>query len=153
MNHVYIKNKNGDYEIVKLSFYFSQIYEGVMDLVGKIKTPSALHLLFWILVNMKEDNLVILRKQEKKTFIRECASGGGSKYAISTVSKAVQILKDNDVLISKNIEGERLGTYAVNPIYFWRTGSQEERKEYIVNLLKFKKYKLEDEENRVRDKR
>jgi hypothetical protein len=145
---VYLREGEREFRKLDVSFQFAQVYSSVMKVVSKVTSTSSLHLLFWIISKMNNDNIVVLRKNEKLDFIFDCQQNGGNKYSLSTVSKSIRILVDADILISHNLKNERLGAYIVNPMYFWKGGNQDDRSETIVNTLEFKKF-IEDENNRI----
>ncbi len=120
---------------------FTQVYSNAFGAISKITAVSALHLLFWIISKMSDENFISLRKTEKLDFIAECVSSSGKRYTVSAVNKAIKILQDNDLIISHNEEKERRGRYIVNPIYFWKTGDQKARIEYIKEINYYLKLK------------
>jgi len=120
---------------------FTQVYSNAFGVISKITAVSALHLLFWIISKMSDENFISLRKAEKLDFIAECVSSSGKRYTVSAVNKAIKILQDNDLIISHNEEKERRGRYIVSPIYFWKTGDQKARIEYIKEIDYYLKLK------------
>ena len=148
MGHVYQQNDKGEYVKLDLSFCFTQVYKNAYKVISKLKTASSLHLLFWVITNMDEYNTVKLRKKEKLKFSIDYRLQNRNLYSISTINKAIKDLVENDILVSQSIENERLGSYTVNPIYFWIGENQNERKQFIIETLKFKQIK-KNEENRI----
>jgi len=137
---VYLK-EGDEYRKVDVRSQFIQVYINSLDVLSRVTAPSALHLLFWAISNMNERNIVKIRKDDKLEFIYEVFKGGGVKYSLSTVNKALRMLSDNNILISHNTNNERSGVYFINPIYFWKGSDQSERKQFIADTIEFIKHK------------
>jgi hypothetical protein len=144
MKDVHLKDLEGNYKKINVSTQFSQLYSDALEVVSKVTTPSALHLLFWVLGRMNDMNIVALRKNEKLEFIFDCHSSGGVKYSVSAVNKAIGILKEKKVIMSWNNDKERIGMYLVNPRYFWKGKDQKQRLEYIVDTDYYNKIKANE---------
>ena len=56
---------------------FVQRYVSATDVIFKIHSPCAMHLLEWILNEMNEWNLFTMTRADKKRFAVECAIKGG----------------------------------------------------------------------------
>ena len=108
---------------------FVQTYSGVEEVLYKIRSVCALHLLQWVLWKMNKYNTVTLTRVDKKQFIYK----SGNKYSISGVNKGLAALKEVGIIISTNewlerpkdgkLIKTRTGMYYINPHYFWKNPS------------------------------
>lgn len=124
---------------------FVQVYSGVNEIICKINSLCAMQLLYWIMERMNKYNTFSLNKVDKQMFIYD----SGGKYSISGVSKALAVLKKNNIIASTNEwidkEGKmmktRNGMYYVNPNYFWKNPKKNSRIEMIKTLELEKQFK------------
>ena len=117
---------------------FVQKYNGVENIIYAISSVCALHLLEWILIKMNKMNTFTLTKAEKLKFIEE----SGRNYSLSSIKKSLNILvRFNSVETTNEWIGNgdekyrtRTSMYYVNPMYFWKNPSKEERIKMIKEL-------------------
>jgi hypothetical protein len=94
---------------------------------------------------MNKFNTFSLNKVDKQMFIHDA----GGRYSISGTSKALVVLKNNNIISSTNEcinkEGKiittRNGMYYVNPNYFWKNPRKNSRIEMIKILELEKQFK------------
>jgi hypothetical protein len=146
MKDIYLEEEFQEFRKLVVATKFSQVYSGVGDIVAGMSSSVSLRLLFWIIEEMDEMNLVVIRKAEKLEFAYKCFKNGSDRKSISTINRSLKELVDKGVMISTNLKGERLGRYFVNPGYFWKSKSQQERTDRIKEYYQFKKHKA-DEKN------
>mgnify|MGYP003132488797 CR=1 FL=1 len=122
---------------------FVQRYVSATDVIFKIHSPCAMHLLEWILNEMNEWNLFTMTRADKKRFAVECAIKGGKDYSVSSVDKGLKALKDAEIIISTNEHinsvKTRTSTYYVNPHYYWKSSSKVKREE-LVRAMESERY-------------
>ena len=120
---------------VYMESLFVQRYVSATDVIFKIHSPCAIHLLEWILNEMSGWNLFTMTRTDKKRFSSECLIKGGKDYSVSSVDKGLKALKDADIIISTNEYISRVktrtSTYYVNPHYYWKSPSKAKREELI----------------------
>jgi hypothetical protein len=146
MKDIYLEEEFQEFRKLVVATKFSQVYSGVGDIVAGMSSSVSLRLLFWIIEEMDEMNLVVIRKSEKLDFAYKCFKNGSDRKSISTINRSIKELVDKGVMISTNLKGERLGRYFVNPGYFWKSKSQQDRTDRIKEYYKFKK-EIADEKN------
>lgn len=125
-------------EPIYITSNFVQKYNGIENIIYAIRSVCALHLLEWILIKMNKMNTFTLTKSEKLKFIED----SGNKYSLSGVKKGLNILVRYGVIETTNEwigNGKdkyrtRTSMYYVNPIYFWKNPSKEERIKMIKEL-------------------
>lgn len=125
-------------EPIYIESSFTQVYVGVQQVLSKVNSLCAVHLLYWSVEKMNKHNTFNFTKSEKKIFIIEMAG----KYSISGVNKALSVLIKNNLVISTNekLENEdrviktRNSMYYVNPHYFWKNPKKNSRIEMIKSL-------------------
>lgn len=125
-------------EPIYINNNFVQKYNGVENIIYAISSVCALHLLEWILIKMNKMNTFTLTKAEKLNFIKE----SGRNYSLSSVKKSLNILIRVNIIETTNEwigEGDkkyktRNSMYYVNPQYFWKHPSKEERIRMIKQL-------------------
>ncbi len=125
---------------VYMESLFVQRYVSATDVIFKIHSPCAMHLLEWVLNEMNEWNLFTMTRTDKKRFALDCAIRGGKDYSVSSVDKAIKALKNADIIISTNEYianvKTRTSTYYVNPHYYWKSASKSKREELVRALEK-----------------
>ena len=125
-------------EPIYINNNFVQKYNGVENIIYAIRSICALHLLEWILIKMNKMNTFTLTKAEKLNFIEESSRS----YSLSAVKKSLNILvrfglvETTNEWIGKGDEKYRTrnSMYYVNPQYFWKHHSKEERIRMIKQL-------------------
>jgi len=125
------KTERVKYDSIDISGKFIQVYDDLYTKLLRIKSPCAIHLLFWMASNMGSYNQIVLNKNARSEFI---AVSHGS-YKDQTVKSAIQILIRHELIVSMNEKGQRDSNYFVNPFHFWRTGSQKDRAESIKGFI------------------
>lgn len=146
MKDIYLEEEFQEFRKLVVATTFSQVYSGVGDIVSGMTSSVSLRLLFWIIEEMDEMNLISIRKSEKLDFSYKCFKNGTDRKSISTINRSIRELVDKGVMVSTNLQGERLGRYFVNPGYFWKSKSQQDRTDRIKEYYQFKKIKA-DEKN------
>jgi hypothetical protein len=125
-------------EPIYINNNFIQKYNGVEDIIYAIRSICALHLLQWVLLKMNKMNTFTLTKSEKLKFIKDSRNS----YSLSAVKKALSILVKFGIIETTNEwigDGDekyrtRNSMYYVNPMYFWKNPSKEERVKMIKEL-------------------
>ena len=125
-------------EPIYIESSFVQVYAGVQQVLSKVNSLCAVHLLYWSVEKMNKHNTFNFTKSEKKLFIMDMAG----KYSISGVNKALAVLKENNLIISTNetlednnrIIKTRNSMYYVNPHYFWKNPIKNSRVDMIKAL-------------------
>ena len=125
-------------EPIYINSNFIQKYNGVENIIYAIRSVCALHLLEWILIKMNKMNTFTITKSEKLIFIKD----SGRNYSLSSVKKSLNILIRLSIVETTNEwigEGDekyrtRNSMYYVNPQYFWKNPSKEERIKMIKIL-------------------
>ena len=126
------------YDSVEISGRFIQVYEDLYPKLLKIKSPCAIHLLFWMASHMGIYNQIVLNKNGRGEFISQTKG----EYKDSTVKSAIITLIKSGLIVSMSDYGKRESNYFVSPFHFWKTGSQKDRTESIKGYL----YKIEENE-------
>lgn len=126
------------YDSIDISGKFIQVYDDLYPILLKVKSPCAIHLLFWMSNHMGNYNQIVLNKNIRGEFIADSKG----HYKDSTVKSAITTLLKNHLVVSMSEIGKRESAYLVNPFYFWKTGSQKDRTEAVKGFL----YKLEENE-------
>ena len=126
---------------------FIQVYTGVQQILSRVNSLCAVHLLYWVIERMNKHNTFNFTKSEKKIFIIDM----NGKYSISGVNKALAVLINNNLIKSTNeiiengnkIVKTRNSMYYVNPYYFWKNPLKNSRIEMIKTLELDKQYQNE----------
>lgn len=145
MKEIYVEEEFQEFRKLVVATRFSQVYSGIDDVALSLSSSVSLKLLFWVIDKMDEENLFVIRKPEKQDFILKCFQASGERKSISSVNKAIRELIQKRVIISTNKDGERLGRFFVNPGYFWRGSSQQDRDRRIKEFYEFLKFKANEE--------
>ena len=145
MRDVHVEEKFQEFRKLVVATKFSQVYSGVEDKVLGITSSITLRLLFWIIDRMDDDNFIVIRKSEKIDFTVKCHIAGADRKSISSVNRAMKELVDKGLMVSINSKGERLGKFFVNPGYFWKSKSQQERTNRIKEYYEYLKFKANEE--------
>jgi len=132
------KTEKVKYDSIDISGKFIQVYDDVFPLLSNIKSPCAIHLLFWMLSNMKQYNQISLNKSHRADFIADTQG----QYKDQSVKVAIRKLVENHLIVSMSEKGKREAVYFVNPAHFWKTGSQKDRTEAVKGFY----YKLKENE-------
>tara|TARA_R110002020_G_scaffold1420_5_gene6452 strand:- start:2107 stop:2550 length:444 start_codon:yes stop_codon:yes gene_type:complete len=125
-------------EPIYIESSFIQVYAGVQQILSKVNSLCAVHLLYWAIEKMNKYNTFNFTKSEKKIFILDMRG----KYSISGVNKALAVLKKNKLIKSTNeliLDGDKMvktrsSMYFVNPYYFWKNPVKNSRIEMIKTL-------------------
>jgi len=125
-------------EPIYIESSFIQVYTGVQQILSRVNSLCAVHLLYWAIEKMNKYNTFNFTKSEKKIFIADM----GGKYSISGVNKAIAVLIKNNLIKSTNeiipngdkIVKTRNSMYYVNPHYFWKNPIKNSRIEMIKSL-------------------
>ena len=135
------------FESFEVESAFVQVYINAYNVLLKIKTPVAIHLLLWAIHNMTDYNQIVLNKGNRAEFIASCIVSGGKRYKDSTVKSAIRELQKVDAMVSMNENNKRESIYMMNPSYFWRFGDQKDR----VTAIKGYRYQLKEIKNEETD--
>ena len=142
MRKVYVDSGKRKQKIIYQSYSvenaFIQMYTNIGDAFYRVKNHSSLYLLIWIVVNMNTINEITLNRDKRDLFVSDVISKGGKRYSDASVKRSIKELKDAGILISNSDNDERLGSYMINPSYFWRSKHQSERLQ-LIESFKFKK--------------
>jgi len=144
MREIYVEKQFQKFRKLVVATKFSQVYNGIADVVLGMSSSISLRLLFWIMEKMDDNNFVVFRKAEKLEFIYECYKAGSEKKSISSINRSVKELVDKGLMVSINNEGERLGKFFVNPGYFWKSKNQHERSKRIKEYYEYLKFKTNE---------
>lgn len=144
MKDVYLEETFQEFRKLVVATKFSQVYSGVEDVVLGLSSPISLKLLFWIIDRMDDNNLIVIRKAEKVDFIFTCFRAGSEKKSVSSINRAMKELVEKGLMVSANMGGERLGRFFVNPGYFWKGKSQQDRTSRIKEYYEFLKFKANE---------
>ena len=128
------------YDSVNVSGKFIQIYDDLYKKLAQISSPCAIHLLFWMALNMDRYNQISMNKRGRGSFISDMISNKGKRYSDHTVKFALRALAEKKLIISMGGRGQRDAYYFVTPFHFWRTNSQRDR----VESIKAYTYKLDE---------
>jgi len=137
------KSESIRYDTIEISGKFVQFYDDLGSVLYRVKSPCALHLIYWITHNMGEYNQIFMGQSGRNDFVSNCISNGGGRYSDSTIKSALKTLVKTRLVIPMSDPGQRSATYFVNPYYFWKTGSQKDRTESIKGFI----YKIKEHED------
>ncbi len=92
---------------------------------------SARNLLDYIIQKMSRENEIENSFLFRQDYLEMMSSNCGIKYAVDTVNKGFQVLKQNNILISFD---KKRGVYIVNPMFFF-CGTDYNRKKLLQKML------------------